>query len=60
MSIKDRLIASNIAMVVIPFILFILFEILLATLLFGRTNGTADNFFIFYPGNFLMAFEVNP
>lgn len=42
MSIKNRLIASNIAMIVIPFILFILFEILMATLFFGGTNGTTD------------------
>ncbi|MBN3554702.1 HAMP domain-containing histidine kinase [Fictibacillus nanhaiensis] len=39
MSIKKRLIASNIAMIVIPIVLFLLLEVVIATLIFSGVNG---------------------
>ncbi|MGA4721191.1 sensor histidine kinase [Fictibacillus nanhaiensis] len=40
MSIKKRLIASNVAMIVIPIVLFLLLELVIATLIFSGVNGT--------------------
>lgn len=40
MSIKKRLIASNVAMIVIPIVLFLLLELIIATLIFSGINGT--------------------
>jgi signal transduction histidine kinase len=43
MSIKKRLIASNVAMIVIPILLFLLLEVVIATLIFSGVNGTPVN-----------------
>jgi signal transduction histidine kinase len=40
MSIKKRLIASNVAMIVIPIVLFLLLELIISTLIFSGINGT--------------------